>query len=86
MRLLSRYVFRQTAGALLLILLSLTGVTWIAVALRQLELMTTQGQDVLRFLAHDHAGHPEHARLDRPDRPADCLASTFSTGSTATAS
>lgn len=51
MRLLSRYVFRQTAGALVLILLSLTGVVWIAVALRQLELMTTQGQDALRFLA-----------------------------------
>jgi lipopolysaccharide export system permease protein len=50
MGLLSRYVFRQTAGALLLILVSLTGVTWIAIALRQLELMTTQGQDVLRFL------------------------------------
>jgi lipopolysaccharide export system permease protein len=50
MGLLSRYVFRQTAGALLLILISLTGVTWIAIALRQLELMTTQGQDVLRFL------------------------------------
>ena len=51
MRILSRYIFRQTAGALMLILVSLTGVTWIAVALRQLELMTTQGQDVLRFLA-----------------------------------
>lgn len=50
MGLLSRYVFRQTAGALLLILISLTGVTWIAIALRQLELMTTQGQDVFRFL------------------------------------
>ena len=50
MRLLSRYVFRQTAGALLLILISLTGVTWIAIALRQLELMTSQGQDVVRFL------------------------------------
>jgi lipopolysaccharide export system permease protein len=51
MRILSRYVFRQTAGALLLILLSLTGVTWIAIALRQLELLTSQGQDALRFLA-----------------------------------
>src|ERR1700674_3400296 len=50
MRILSRYLFRQSAGALLLILVSLTGVTWIAVALRQLELMTTQGQDALRFL------------------------------------
>ena len=47
---LSRYLFRQTAGALLLILLCLTGIVWIAVALRQLDLMTSQGQDVLRFL------------------------------------
>src|SRR6516162_4761896 len=48
---LSRYIFRQTGGALLLILLCLTGVVWIAVALRQLDLITAQGQDVLRFLA-----------------------------------
>jgi lipopolysaccharide export system permease protein len=51
MRILSRYVFRQAAGALVLILVSLTGVVWIAVALRQLELMTSQGQNVLRFLS-----------------------------------
>jgi lipopolysaccharide export system permease protein len=51
MGILSRYVFRQAAGATVLILMSLTGVTWIAVALRQLELMTSQGQDALRFLA-----------------------------------
>jgi lipopolysaccharide export system permease protein len=51
MRILSRYVFRQTAGALVLIIVSLTGMTWIAVALRQLDLMTSQGQDALRFLA-----------------------------------
>ena len=49
-RILSRYVFRQAAGALLLILVSLTTVVWIAVALRQLELVTTQGQDMLRFV------------------------------------
>jgi hypothetical protein len=49
MSILSRYVFRQAAGALLLILLSLTGVVWIAVALRQLELMTTQRCSSPRF-------------------------------------
>ena len=48
--LLSRYIFRQAAGAVLLILLSLTGVVWIALALRQLNLITTQGQDTLMFL------------------------------------
>ena len=51
MRIVSRYVFRQASGALLLVLISLTGITWIGVALRQLELMTSQGQDVWRFLA-----------------------------------
>jgi lipopolysaccharide export system permease protein len=49
-RTLSRYVFRQVTGALLLILLSLTTIVWIGVALRQLELMTSQGQDAIRFL------------------------------------
>jgi lipopolysaccharide export system permease protein len=48
---LSRYIFRQSAGALVLILVSLTSVVWIAVALRQLELLTSQGQDAARFLA-----------------------------------
>jgi lipopolysaccharide export system permease protein len=50
MRILGRYVFRQIAGAVVLILLSLTGVTWIAVALRQLELLTSQGQSGWIFL------------------------------------
>lgn len=66
MRLLSRYVFRQTAGAVLLILLSLTGVVWIAVALRQLELMTSQGQDVLRFLAMTTLAIPAMLALIAP--------------------
>jgi lipopolysaccharide export system permease protein len=47
---LSRYVFRQTAGAVLLILLSLTGVVWIALALRQLNLVTSQGQETWLFI------------------------------------
>lgn len=45
MTIFSRYVFRQAAGAVLLILLSLAGVVWIAVALRQLNVVTSQGQD-----------------------------------------
>lgn len=66
MRILSRYVFRQAAGALVLILLSLTGVVWIAVALRQLELMTTQGQDALRFLAMTTLAIPSMMALIAP--------------------
>src|SRR5258708_18502723 len=66
MRILSRYIFRQTAGALVLILVSLTGVVWIAVALRHLELMTTQGQDVLRFLAMTTLAIPTMMALIAP--------------------
>jgi lipopolysaccharide export system permease protein len=66
MRILSRYVFRQTAGALLLIVVSLTGMTWIAVALRQLDLMTTQGQDALRFLAMTSLAIPSMMALIAP--------------------
>lgn len=47
---ISRYLFRQAAGAVLLILLSLTGVVWIALALRQLNLVTSQGQDAWLFI------------------------------------
>jgi lipopolysaccharide export system permease protein len=49
-RIISRYVFRQAAGAFLLILLSLAGVVWIALALRQLNVVTSQGQDTLMLL------------------------------------
>lgn len=48
--LLSRYIFRQTLGAVLLILLSLTGVVWIALALRQLNFVTSQGQEAWLFI------------------------------------
>src|SRR6478735_4783906 len=66
MGILSRYVFRQVAGALLLILVSLTGVVWIAVALRQLELMTSQGQNVMRFLAITMLAIPSMMALIAP--------------------
>lgn len=44
-RIFSRYVFSQAAGSFLLILLSLTGIVWIALALRQFNVVTNQGQD-----------------------------------------
>ncbi len=50
MTIISRYVFRQSAGALLLILLSLAGIVWIALALRQLNVVTSQGQDAVTLL------------------------------------
>ncbi len=45
MSIISRYVFAQAAGALLLILASLGGIVWIALALKQLNVVTSQGQD-----------------------------------------
>jgi lipopolysaccharide export system permease protein len=50
MSIFGRYVFRQATGALTLILLSLSGVVWIALALRQLNLVTSEGQDALTFI------------------------------------
>ncbi len=50
MRILSRYIFRQSIGAVLLILMSLSTVTWIGIALRQIDVMTSQGQDAFVFL------------------------------------
>lgn len=47
---LFRYILRQTLGAVTLILLSLTGVVWIALALKQLNLVTSQGQEVWLFI------------------------------------
>jgi lipopolysaccharide export system permease protein len=50
MSILGRYIFRQSIGAVVLILVSLTVVTWIGVALRQIDVMTSQGQAALIFL------------------------------------
>lgn len=50
MTIIGRYIFRQAFGAILLILGSLTVVIWLAVALRQLEFMASQGQTVGLFL------------------------------------
>ncbi len=46
MAIFERYVFRQAGSALLIILLSLTSIVWVALALRQLNVVTSQGQDV----------------------------------------
>jgi lipopolysaccharide export system permease protein len=44
------YIFRSTLGAFFLILISLTAVIWLATALRDLDLMTSQGQTILVFI------------------------------------
>jgi lipopolysaccharide export system permease protein len=50
MTLFSRYIFRQATGALLMILASLTAIVWIAIAMRELNVMTTSGQSSSVFL------------------------------------
>ncbi|MEZ5925092.1 MAG: LPS export ABC transporter permease LptF [Hyphomicrobiaceae bacterium] len=50
MSLFGRYMFRQALGAFLMVLLSLTAIVWIATALKQLTLLTSQGQDAFVFI------------------------------------
>jgi lipopolysaccharide export system permease protein len=47
---IGRYIFRTTFGAFLLVLVSLTAAIWVTQALRDVDLMTGQGQTILTFL------------------------------------
>jgi lipopolysaccharide export system permease protein len=47
---IDRYIFRTTLGAFLIILVSLTAVIWVTHALRDIDLMTNQGQTILVFV------------------------------------
>ena len=47
---INRYIFRTTLGAFLIILVSLTAVIWVTQALRDIDLMTNQGQTILVFV------------------------------------
>jgi lipopolysaccharide export system permease protein len=47
---IGRYIFRTTFGAFVMILGSLTAVIWVTQALREIDLMTTQGQTILIFI------------------------------------
>lgn len=62
----SRYVFRQAAGAMLLILSSLSGVVWIALALRQFEVVTSQGQNAGTLFAMTTLALPNLLALIAP--------------------
>src|SRR5882757_3249920 len=44
------YIFRTTFGAFLVVLISLTAVIWVTQALRDIDLMTSQGQTILVFI------------------------------------
>lgn len=46
---INRYIFRTTSGAFLIVLVSLTAVIWVTQALRDVDIMTSQGQTILVF-------------------------------------
>ena len=50
MDIIGRYIFRQTASTLVMILVTLTVIVWMTTALRQISLVTNQGQSFLIFL------------------------------------
>ena len=47
---IARYIFRSTATAFLVVLLSLTAIIWVTQALRDIDLMTSRGQSIAVFL------------------------------------
>lgn len=47
---ISRYIFRTTLGAFLIVVISLTAVVWVTQALRDIDLMTNKGQTILVFI------------------------------------
>lgn len=47
---ISRYIFRTTFSAFAIVLLSLTAVIWVTQALRDIDIMTSQGQTILVFI------------------------------------
>src|SRR5450756_1760189 len=47
---ISRYIFRTTFGAFLIVLVSLTTLIWVTQALRDFDLMTNQGQTIVVFV------------------------------------
>jgi lipopolysaccharide export system permease protein len=49
MDIIGRYIFRQTATSLVMILVTLTVIVWMTTALRQISLVTDQGQSFLIF-------------------------------------
>ncbi len=48
--LITRYIFRQTASALLTILISLTLIVWLTSVLKEIKLLTSEGQTFILFL------------------------------------
>ena len=47
---IDRYIFRTTLASFAVVLVSLTAVIWVTQALRDIDIMTSQGQTILTFL------------------------------------
>jgi lipopolysaccharide export system permease protein len=47
---INRYIFRTTFSAFLIVLVSLTAVIWVTQAVRDIDIMTSQGQTILVFM------------------------------------
>ena len=65
--LFGRYMFRQAANAFLVILLTLTSVVWLATVLKELNLITSQGQGILLFLQMTLLSLPSLVALIAPN-------------------
>lgn len=62
-----RYVFRQIAVSFVLIIVSLTMIVWLTLALRELNLLTSQGQGFLLFLEMTALALPNTMALIAPN-------------------
>jgi lipopolysaccharide export system permease protein len=67
MTLFSRYVFRQVANAFVIILVTLTTIVWLATALKQLDLIVSQGQGFVLFLKMTFLSLPSLMALIAPN-------------------
>jgi lipopolysaccharide export system permease protein len=67
MTLFGRYMFRQVANAFLVILLTLTAVVWLATALKELNLITSQGQGIVLFFQMTMLSLPSLMSLIAPN-------------------
>lgn len=66
MTIFSRYLLRQAGGAVVLILLSLSGIVWISLALRELNVVTSMGQSALTLLKMTTLGLPNFMAIIAP--------------------
>ena len=67
MTLFSRYMFRQVTNAFLVMLLTLTAIVWLATALKELDLITSQGQGLALFFQMTMLSLPSLVTLIAPN-------------------